>query len=94
MNPRESLLVRISGEFELPRNRLSRCNCTRELEAREHEHGKMGLLIFCGELSNSVFLMTTRAVCPNINPTMLCAHVCDVNYAVCYCIAMNKKDHS
>ena len=40
------------------------------------------------------FLMTTRAVCPNINPTMLCAHVCDVNYAVCYCIAMNKKDHS
>ena len=30
------------------------------------------------------FLMTTRAVCPNINPTTLCAHVCDVNYAVCY----------
>ena len=30
------------------------------------------------------FLTTTRAVCPNINPIMLCAHVCDVNYAVCY----------
>ena len=31
------------------------------------------------------FLTTTRAVCPNINPIMLCAHVCDVNYAACYC---------
>ena len=30
------------------------------------------------------FLKTTRAVCPNINPIMLCTHVCDVNYAVCY----------
>ena len=30
------------------------------------------------------FLTTTRAVCPNINPIMLCAHVCDVNYAACY----------
>ena len=30
------------------------------------------------------FLTTTRAVCPNINPIMLCAYVCDVNYAVCY----------
>ena len=30
------------------------------------------------------FLTTLLAVCPNINPTMLCAHVCDVNYAVCY----------
>ena len=38
------------------------------------------------------FLMTTRAVCPNINPTMLCAHVCDVNHAVCYLIDMTKKD--
>ena len=28
VNPGESLLVRISREFELPRNRLSRCNCT------------------------------------------------------------------
>ena len=27
----------------------------RELEAREHGHGKMGFLVFCGELSNSVF---------------------------------------
>ena len=62
MNPRESLLVRISGEFELPRNRLSKCNCTRELEAREHEHGKMGLPVFCGELSNSVFF-TDNACC-------------------------------
>ena len=31
------------------------------------------------------FLKTTRAVCPNINPIMLCTHVCDVNYAACYC---------
>ena len=31
------------------------------------------------------FLTTTRAVCPNINPIMHCAHVCDVNYAACYC---------
>ena len=30
------------------------------------------------------FLTTLLAVCPNINQTMLCAHVCDVNYAVCY----------
>ena len=30
------------------------------------------------------FLSTTNAVCPNINPIMLCAHVCDVNYAACY----------
>ena len=30
------------------------------------------------------FLKTTRAVCPNTNPIMLCAHVCDVNYAACY----------
>ena len=30
------------------------------------------------------FLTILLAVCPNINPTMLCAHVCDVNYAVCY----------
>ena len=31
------------------------------------------------------FLKTTRAVCPNINPVVLCTHVCDVNYAACYC---------
>ena len=30
------------------------------------------------------FFKTTRAVCPNIKPIMLCAHVCDVNYAACY----------
>ena len=30
------------------------------------------------------FLKTTHAVCPNINPIMLCTHVCDVNYAACY----------
>ena len=30
------------------------------------------------------FLTTTRAVYPNINPIMLCVHVCDVNYAACY----------
>ena len=30
------------------------------------------------------FLTTLLAVCPNINPTILCAHVCDVNYAACY----------
>ena len=30
------------------------------------------------------FLKTRRAVCPNINPIMLCTHVCDVNYAACY----------
>ena len=43
----------------------------------------MGLLVFCGELSNSV--KTTRAVCPNINPIMHCEYVCDVDYAACYC---------
>ena len=32
------------------------------------------------------FLTMLLAVCPNINPTILCAHVCDVNYAACYCI--------
>ena len=51
----ESLLVQISGELELPRNQFSKCNCTWELEAFEYGHGKMGLLVFCGELSNSVF---------------------------------------
>ena len=55
VSPENSLSVRISGEFELPRNRLSRCNCTWELEAREHGHGKMGLLVFWSELFNSVF---------------------------------------
>ena len=30
------------------------------------------------------FLTTMNAVCPNINPLMLCAHVCVVNYAACY----------
>ena len=30
------------------------------------------------------FLVTTNAVCPNINPIMLCVHVCDVNYVACY----------
>ena len=30
------------------------------------------------------FLTTLLAVCPNINPTILCEHVCDVNYAACY----------
>ena len=30
------------------------------------------------------FLTILLAVCPNINPTILCAHVCDVNYAACY----------
>ena len=30
------------------------------------------------------FLKRTRAVCPNINPIMLCSHVCVVNYAACY----------
>ena len=34
------------------------------------------------------FLKTTRAVCPNINPIMLCTHVCDVNYAARYWIKM------
>ena len=29
------------------------------------------------------FLTILLAVCPSINLTILCAHVCDVNYAVC-----------
>ena len=29
------------------------------------------------------FLKTTHAVCPNINPIMLCMHVCDINYVAC-----------
>ena len=45
----------------------------------------MGLLAFCSELSNSVFFIDST-VCPNINPIMLCTHVCDVNYAACYCL--------
>ena len=31
-----------------------------------------------------VYFLTLLAVCPNINPTILCAHACDVNYAACY----------
>ena len=34
------------------------------------------------------FLKTTRAVRPNINQIMLCTHVCDVNYAVCYYLTL------
>ena len=30
------------------------------------------------------FLKTTRAVCPNTNPMMLCVDVHEVNYAACY----------
>ena len=37
------------------------------------------------------FLKTTRAVCPNINPIMLCTHVCDVNYAACYSNRLNRR---
>ena len=39
------------------------------------------------------FLTILLAVCPNINPTILCAHVCDVNYAACYitCIIENNR---
>ena len=43
------------------------------------------------------FLKTTRAVCPNINPIMLCTHVCDVNYAACYltnCYISDTRKHS
>ena len=36
------------------------------------------------------FLTTMRAVCPNINPIMLCAHICDVNFAVCYWIVSDE----
>ena len=38
------------------------------------------------------FLTILLAVCPNINPTILCAHVCDVNYAACYCNALYSQD--
>ena len=38
------------------------------------------------------FSKTTRAVCTNINPTMLCTHVCDVNYAACYCTNHSKRN--
>ena len=37
------------------------------------------------------FLKTTRAVCPNINPIMLCTHVCEVNYTACYCLLLIKE---
>ena len=38
------------------------------------------------------FLTTLLAVCPNINPTILCAHVCDVNYAACFCILLKNTN--
>ena len=37
------------------------------------------------------FLTILLAVCPNINPTILCAHVCDVNYAACYCYKLLRR---
>ena len=40
------------------------------------------------------FLTTLLAVCPNINPTILCAHVYDVNYAACYCTCVRVSDHT
>ena len=45
---------------------------------------RWGFLFSAASTPIVYFLTTTRAVCPNINPIMLCAHVCDVNYAVCY----------
>ena len=38
------------------------------------------------------FLTILLAVCPNINPTILCAHVCDVYYAACYCFLLQFRD--
>ena len=38
------------------------------------------------------FLTTLLAVCPNINPIILCAHVCDVNYAACYSILLKNTN--
>ena len=45
---------------------------------------RWGFLFFVMSSPIVYFLTTLLTVCPNINPTMLCAHVCDVNYAVCY----------
>ena len=45
---------------------------------------RWGFLFSAVSSSIVYFLTTTRAVCPNINPIMLCTHVCDVNYAACY----------
>ena len=45
---------------------------------------KWGFLFSVMSSPNSVYFLTILlAVCPNINPTILCAHVCDVNYAAC-----------
>ena len=44
----------------------------------------MGFLVFCSELSNSVFFKDNACSLSNINPITLCTHDCDVNYEACY----------
>ena len=44
---------------------------------------RWGLLLTVVSSPIVYFLKTTRAVCPNITPIMLCAHVRDLNYAAC-----------
>ena len=57
------------------------------LESLKHVNMGMerwGILFSVVSSPIAYFLKTTHAVCPNINPIMLCTHVCDVNYAACY----------
>ena len=45
----------------------------------------MGLRVFCGELSNSVFFNDNACCLSEYQSSNTCAHVCDISYAACYC---------
>ena len=89
----------IHFQFELAGNLSYRAINYRDVTVLESlKHVNMGMerwgFLFSVVSSPIVyFLKKTRAVCQNINPIMLCTHVCDVNYAACYCECYKCKRH-
>ena len=81
---------RIRFQFELAGNSSYRGIDYRDVTVLESlKHVNMGMErwgFLLSVVSSPIvhFLKTARAICPNINPIMLCTHVCDVNYAACY----------
>ena len=53
---------------------------------------RWGFLFFVVSSPIVYLLRRTRGVCPNINPIMLCTHVCGVNYAACNCALIAAGD--
>ena len=52
------------------------------MKCRDREQQNIAVMVFVSLIV--YFLKKTRAVCPNINPMMLCAHIRDVNCAASY----------